>query len=284
MQHSDSIEELLLLSEQRRLYGVWDISDEVYFNPTCPGITRSNLEMILTNPARYISDLRVRPNRDMKFGTAVHTAILEPDKFATNYVRDEKHDMRTTKGKLMKAEFEEQNKGKEILTDVEMQMIDGIRNGVHKHAGLHEALDGSLKEHTVFWLDQTTNILCKAKMDILTLGLSKSIDLKTTRDSSPKGFGHDVMDYNLYMQAAFYSDGIFATTSIFPTFLFAAIEKSEPYPVQLYELPTDLLDLGRKRYLRGLETYKYLCETNTWFEPNSIVIPNALKSLMEVGV
>ena len=51
----------------------------------------------------------------LKFGTALHCAYLEPERFADHYIESPKFDRRTKEGKTKAEEYEKANKGKEPL-------------------------------------------------------------------------------------------------------------------------------------------------------------------------
>ena len=50
------------------------------------GISSTGLKAVLRSPAHYKFQAARTPSRAMEIGTAIHTALLEPDRFAADYV------------------------------------------------------------------------------------------------------------------------------------------------------------------------------------------------------
>jgi hypothetical protein len=65
--------------------------------------------------------------RHLIIGSALHESILEPHQFFENYVVSPKFDRRTKDGKIVYETFKNENKGKRMLYEDEMEMI--IRMG-----------------------------------------------------------------------------------------------------------------------------------------------------------
>ena len=275
------LDDLLLLEKNGELKGFYHITDDVYFDPRCPGINRSSLELISQNPSQFKSGIKSYDKKSLAFGKALHARLLEPTKFFSEFVICPKFDLRTTIGKKDKELFELNSLGKTIIDEGDFETIELMSSHFQSHEQLKSYLQNSVNEQAMFWQDASTGILCRAKIDMLVQNENILIDLKTSKDSSPQGFGMAVADYHLYAQAAFYSDGFLTVTGIYPRFLFAVLDKNMPHQVQTYELPFNLVDYGRKRYQYQLDKFKYLSENDKWFEPNEIVIPYFLTKRME---
>jgi hypothetical protein len=82
-------------------------------------IGHSGIVKLLKSPAhlREYLDHPHTPTPAMAFGTAVHTFVLEQDRFADEFVVAEKFDRRTKEGKEAAARFEEANQGKTLITE-----------------------------------------------------------------------------------------------------------------------------------------------------------------------
>ena len=80
-------------------------------------IGHSGIVKMLKSPAhlREYLDHPHEPTPAMAFGTAVHTYVLEQDRFAEELVVAEKFDRRTKEGKEAAARFEEANQGKIVI-------------------------------------------------------------------------------------------------------------------------------------------------------------------------
>src|SRR5690625_4787601 len=56
------------------------------YHSTPEGISSSGLKQMLRSPAHYKFQASTPPTRAMEIGTSIHTALLEPDRFAHEYV------------------------------------------------------------------------------------------------------------------------------------------------------------------------------------------------------
>ena len=88
-------------------------------------IGHSGIVKMLKSPAhlREYLDHPHMPTPAMAFGTAVHTFVLEQERFADEFVVAEKFDRRTKEGKEAAARFEEANQGKALITSEEMDTL-----------------------------------------------------------------------------------------------------------------------------------------------------------------
>jgi exodeoxyribonuclease VIII len=253
----------------------YGLSNEEYH--ALPSISKSGLDLIRRAPALY-DYRRTHPRQQtpaFRWGTLVHTAILEPETVAERTVVAPEIDRRTKAGKEEWANFQAIAAGKEIVSEDEQIALDEICIAVRKHPGASRALDMIREvESSIFWMDHETGIDCRCRPDaILTNGLI--LDVKTTVDASPDSFARSLANYRYHVQAAFYSDGYQAAFGEKPKgFAFLAIEKEPPYLCALYVLDATSLLRGRADYQADLRTYQACMESGEWpgLSPQPVVI------------
>ena len=165
---------------------------------------------------KYYSEKPITETAAMKFGTAFHTYLLEPEKFKKEYVREPNVDKRTTLGKQTWAKFLERFSDKKWVTESELNSIEEMAN--------------ILKENKHY---------------------KELIDVKTTRNASPEAFGETIINQKYHMQAAYYLDG----TGL-DKYYIVAIEKVAPYGVCVYKFSKKLIEKGREEYIKGIEIMK----------------------------
>lgn len=126
-------------------------------------IGHSGIVKMLKSPAhlREYLDHPHMPTPAMAFGTAVHTFVLEQERFADEFVVAEKFDRRTKEGKEAAARFEEANQGKALITSEEMDTLNRVRSAVHSHLGAAKLLRQGDAELSAFWTDANTGLSCK---------------------------------------------------------------------------------------------------------------------------
>lgn len=223
-----------------------------------PAVSKSVLDRIARSPLHaraYLDGQRDEPTASMIFGTAMHCAVLEPQRFAAEYSVWE-GDRRTKEGK---AAYEAmQATGATIISRDDHDAISAMVASIRQHAVASTLLENGQAETSVFWKHQASGIECKCRPDWLRSD-GIVVDLKTTEDASPAAFARSVAAYRYHVQAAHYLAGTEAER-----FVFIAIEKKAPYAVAVYELDADSLQVGQRLRERDLDQYASCLEFNQW--------------------
>jgi hypothetical protein len=249
----------------------------------------------------------------MDFGTMVHTALLQPEEFPRCYTimpafeKDEDNvlkqknpdgtpkkpkpggEKQTEYYKRNKATFENMCKstGASIVTqgDYDAAYETGKKIRSHKVAARFFQR-GASSEAVVLWRHDPTGLLCKARFDCLVEGeLPTALDVKTTADALPRGFGYSIKKWGYYFQAAFYLSGLRAVGLKHPNFLFLACESKEPYAVIVYECEAETLALGDLHMSNAMALYSQCRERNHWPMYDDAIQPMQLSEwdLKELG-
>jgi hypothetical protein len=227
-----------------------------------PAVSSTGLKLIAQSPLHYWAKY-LDPNREPQestpaqlIGTAWHASIFEPEKFAAEFVQiPEGLDRRTKEGKALWAEII--TSGRTPLSADDMQRIRDMTASAKAHpiTGVIFGQPGGAAEQSLFWVDAETGAHCKIRPDyavppckMFPNGLV--VDGKTGEDMSASGFAKYAMNWELYVQAAFYADGfqIIHGTKEPPAFVWLAQEKAAPYASAYYTASADFLEHGRKKY------------------------------------
>lgn len=261
---------------------VVSISDrrEVKQTGLFPGITRAEYEAIPAANASMLEhfeqspaharEAMIRPRKPssaMEFGTAFHVAILEPKRFAAEYVAAPKVDRRTNAGKAAWREFEEAHPDHVALDAEEFKTISRMRDAAWGHPIASKLLGGlGLNEVAVVFRDEETGLLCKGLLDRISSfdGWTWIVDAKSTEDASRQAFCRSIKTYHYGAKAAFYLDGCYAVEPRERRFAWIAVEKTPPYGVAIYEADFSAIDAGRSKYRRWLRLYEEAMRTNEW--------------------
>jgi len=195
----------------------------------------------------------------MKFGSALHMNVLQPEEFNNNYAVAPKFDKRTKQGKIDYAEFVKANIFKTVVSEQDYELIEQMTDKLMRDPDAKAMLTKGIKEHIIAWENEEYGVKCRGMLDVYKKDLDIIVDLKTTQDSSYYGFASSVKRYKYYKQAAFYMDAVGAQE-----FYIVAIEKSPPFNINIIQLGDDLLDKGRELYSRDLEVYKYCLDNDYW--------------------
>ena len=225
-------------------------------------VTNSMLNNLTSKSPEYFKHIMenpLPPTSAMKFGTALHMQVLEPEQYDKHYVVMPKYDKRTKKGKEDFEAFTNKHMFKTVLSQEDHNIIQEINNKLFKDEDAAKLLSNGLKEHIVVWHNEEYNVNCKGMLDVYNKESNIIVDLKTTKDTSYYGFANSVKKFNYHKQAAFYMDAVKADE-----YYIVAVEKTKPYSISIVQLGDDLIDRGRELYNRDLEIYKYCLENNYW--------------------
>lgn len=165
------------------------------------------------------------PRRDsgsgaLSFGTAFHTALLEPDEYVA---------------------------GQPGLNDT---LVWWLVEGVKLNTELSRLLAGGLPERSALFTEPATGTLCKLRADLVVDLPGEPytvIDFKTTLARDADHFRWQCAAYDYDRQAAFYTDALRADR-----FLLVGVQKVEPFGVFPLEAPADMLAEGRRKYMHLL--------------------------------
>lgn len=208
------------------------------------------------------------PTEARALGHAFHVCLLEPERYALEYVVPPKVDRRTKAGKAEWAEWEAGHPAVICLDPEDQEQFERMRDSVLAHATAREILTGpGASEFSIVWTDDETGVLCKGRPDRVGAigGYSFLVDVKTTRNASERAFAKDVASYGYHRQLAMYRDGLSALRpGPARRAAIIAVEKDPPYCVAVHELDERCLEQGQREYRGHLTAYKRCKETNVW--------------------
>lgn len=228
-------------------------------------------DVIKTCPAKAYVDSPFNPDRDKSktkkcftIGTGAHDMVLQPDKFdVNNFTLPHDFNGRTKAGKELKASIESQ--GKNCMTYEEGHTIRKMAKAVREHDFAGNAFINGEAEIAIFWVDEETDVWCRAKPDWLPKSLKLVPDYKTTRDASPKGVEKAINDYLYNMQHAWYKRGIEKVFGKEPEkFFFVFQETSEPYLITCCVPSETSQCYGEMLNRKALEDVAEALKTGVW--------------------
>lgn len=208
-----------------------------------PGVNKSTLWELRKSPSHYKYCLE-HPNKDtpaLRFGRALHMAILQPEEFGRHYVIAPNIDRRTKDGREQYQAFVDGLGDREIITVDDYEQISEMYKAVYADKDAVNLLQGCQTETPIFWTDPDTRIRCKCRLDAVKPGVI--VDVKSCADASTKHFVRDAMVYGYDVQCAHYTRGYRSQHDEQPEFWFLCIEKTPPYAINLIEAG-DLMERG----------------------------------------
>ncbi len=205
------------------------------------------LEWLATSPMHYrymLGQERVE-TAAQHLGTALHTAVLEPDLFQNRYAPEPLEvaagnvKPRATKAyKDAVADIEQG--GFIVLRDDAMAKVRAMAAAIRVHADVARLLKvAPEREVTMLW--EREGRLCRGRADLLGNGVMA--DIKTTRslkDFSPWA----VTKLGYFRQGAWYWDGAAKLGRPIEFFYFIVVESSPPHDVAVFVLAPDAIVCG----------------------------------------
>jgi hypothetical protein len=209
------------------------------------------------------------PTPALQMGIAAHVAILEPDKWASEFVCGLTGiDRRTTAGKAEHAAFLEAAGDKTVVPFDDYMLVCEMRRACRENELVRTLLDkpGDV-EHSYKWLDDESGLWLKSRPDKTFDGSHNGIDiiadLKTGDFVSPGEFEHSCRSWGYERTAALRIDGHKVRTGNNARYLFIAVSK-KTLEVGLYELQPAEIELGRKENRRLLNRMAYCYKSGDW--------------------
>lgn len=217
-----------------------------------------------TSWAHYKHSLLVpdKTTDSQQFGTAVHTAVLEPE----NWKRDVAvWDGPSRRGKAWEA-FKAANGHRTILTREQHNRASDAAHSLLNDPQCGGWLRGERRnEVTVLW--EHGGVELKARLDAVTP--NAILDVKTTRSILPKDLENSIVSYDYAMQAAFYQDAWhFVDDRTLPVVLLF-VESQAPHCCVPWIVDQRSIADGRRQYQDLLSQYKKCLDTGVWPGPYS---------------
>jgi len=240
---------------------------------------------------RYI-DKEKETNASMEFGTLVHLATLEPEKFEEQFStlpeKTPENDLSTDELKAICKELEEKvtgtkrelaerirahrpefklweelcdemtSQGKNLLPPATMHKIKAIKAKIYSHPKVGEWLRLSEKEKRGYFTHKSgVTMPFLADAFFKHNGVGVVIDLKITKDWQSRKFMYNLFDNGYHIQAAAYLVGISEIENqSFNNFLFIAIEPKAPHRVRFYQLDQAAIEAGTLELNHYLNEFK----------------------------
>lgn len=225
-----------------------------------PALRFSVLDRISVSPLYLWSSLFADADDDSTaktLGRVFHTITLQPELLEqTTLIVDAS----TRNTNIYKAAAVTAT-GKDVILRHEYDVLCRMRDRFHANSLNRSILQGAEREASLFWIDPTTGMPCKARLDVKGKGVV--IDVKTTRDLSR--FQYDAKDYGYYRQGGWYTSGVEAVTGEkVESFLLIAVEKSAPFDSKVFEIGGKALRAARAQNAINLASYATCKSTGIW--------------------
>lgn len=259
-----------------------------------PSISSTGLRQILESPAHYWAFSRLNPDRlekpfderKFKIGKAAHTAVLEPEKFSSQFAVSSFSDFRSKAAQQERDELEAQ--GIIVLNPTEAEDIEAMVRALKADTAAMALLRDGLPEVTLAFKDDVTGFWVLSRPDWLPAHPERApVDFKTTKCASPEDWSRDMYSYGYDVQAAI---GREAIRKLFgqerESFWFLLQEAPPPHVVQIAQMTEPQLVFGALKMRKALDRFAQCLETMRWpayrGEPWQVETPPWIAKLMDL--
>jgi exodeoxyribonuclease VIII len=248
-----------------------------------PHWSNSDLSNINKSPAlvEWNKNCPTVGSDSVDLGTHLHCALLEPDVFASTYIKMPEFDGRTNAGKLARQGFLDGMalSNKIVLDHDTYEMVIAMRDSALAHPVAKKLLTASgQSEVSIFSEINELKVKCRPDRipDHKHFG-HMLIDVKKTADIDT--FAKSVINFRYHVQNAFYSDIYKRLTGVMPRFIFVVVGEKRSigrHPCRVFELPAELVEMGRTTYLEDLESIREYQDFGCGLDIEELHIPGYL--------
>lgn len=229
-----------------------------------PALNASRFKAFVRSPYHFFNQKEVETTENMLIGTAIHTALLEPEKYLSTIAYYPEVDRRTTEGKRIAAEFEATSVGKSILKAKSQEVVERCVAAVSATDEWKREKANKNNRYEMVIMFEFAGIQCKAKLDITDSEVGWITDVKSCQDASHDKFRYDIQDRLYWVQAAFYVMAAEAHFGKKFRFSFCAVETGDPSAVAWYTVPEDEMERWKSIVGMKMHQLKKCQEDNQW--------------------
>lgn len=225
------------------------------------GVNWSTLKYMDTSPLHYkhAVDHPTEDTTRFGIGRAIHTAILQPERLATDYAV---FDGARRAGKAWDA-FEAEHAGKTILKRAEWSAIQSLAQHVLEDEVAQYWLGGknALIERPITWTDAATGLRCKARPDAVHSAVA---EVKSTSSIDDRLFRSLATRMGYFGQVAFYRRGYHALTKLWLPCALIPVEADAPHDVGVFVVDEESLRVADDKISRLLSRVAECRKTGIW--------------------
>jgi hypothetical protein len=227
-----------------------------------PAIGASDIKQFLRSPYHFWASKygprqdRKPPTAAMQLGTALHTSVLEPDRFEAEYGIKLEIPRRSNAEKELHAENDARYKF--TLTKQEYEQVLFMTTALMIHPEAGELLRGAEQaESSHFSECPRTGLPLKCRPDALHPASHSIIDVKTTVDASDRKLRYTFTDFGYDVQAVHY---LYCLLD-YRNFKFLMVENTPPHAVRVVTLGASSIGAAKLKHYKALEGIGHLTET-----------------------
>lgn len=232
-------------------------------------VRSTGLKQLRRSPAHYRAWTQ-EPDKDspqMALGRALHCAVLEPDRFARDYVVEPDFgDCRFKEAKAARDAWRAENASRTPVAADDYSAIIGMQGSLRAHPVIAKLFaDVRFTEQRVEAAEpRWPSLTSQATFDLIVPSKGIILDLKTTDDAAGRACERSVGNFGYALQAAHYMAVAELTGVPIKAFLFAFVERDPPYACNLVMLDGDVMQWAHNERDRLLALQAECLASGNW--------------------
>lgn len=226
-------------------------------------VSSTQLKRFSKSPSTYkwYEDNPQERTVDLHLGAAIHMAIIEPKEFKKRYVFEPP--IFNKRRKEDKAKFEAymldcEKKGVLNLTPSQGELLKIVLDRVDKNGFIKSLFADNEGEVSYYWDDPQTGLKCKKRVDLDLVDFDAALDIKTYAGGGIEKFKYDTFKFGTDIQTAHY------TQCVHKDFYLLAVEKKEPFSLDLMLVGTEYLERAKEKHRMLLNMLAWCKENDVW--------------------
>jgi hypothetical protein len=250
--------------------GVYELPEDVYHRDPVEGgsLSTSAAKVLLDCPAkyRYQQEHPRPPKKEFDLGHVAHKLVLG---VGAEIVKVDADDWRTKVAKEARAEA--YTAGRVPVLAADYARAEAMAAAIRGHRTANALLnpDHGKPEQSLFWRDDETGIMRRARLDWLPSRRIKGRlvvpDVKTASCSSVEAIQRSVWNFRYFLQADAYLDAVRSLgLDDDPAFLFVVVEVEPPHVVTIVELDEPTLAAGHAMNRKAIDLFAKCRANDEW--------------------
>jgi hypothetical protein len=222
--------------------------------------------------------ISTQKQHNFDIGNAVHTLVLEPEKYKHRFVTPP-DTLPKSKNSKKYQEWAKENSDKIILSEEDDLLVRAMSDSVLSRKSARKYLTGGWSEYS-FAFDHPAGIRIKYRPDHIPFPGSFT-NLKTHMSWGNKDICTSIYDMKYHWGAYISKKGAEFLTGKHHDYFFVIVDKEPPHDVKTFRCDDELLEIARIEVEPVIESLAECHKTNTWpghpDEVQSTVVPEWLR-------
>lgn len=243
------------------------MSNEAYHGDTS-AFSSSQLKTMLESPEMFYQQYILGRKKAMdspalRIGNAVHTKILEPEKFEDEYAL-----YNGVRRGAKWEQFKNDNENKIILSDKEMVQVDVAVDNVFNTDATLPYINGGQPEVSLF--TELEGVKIKVRADYINETMGYIQDIKTTSDLvNETNVRKKIAAFDYDLSAALYLDAFQKAGAKIDSFIWVFTSKNYQ-SCKVFKASEEMIENGRIKYKRALKSISEY-QAKNWNIANDVV-------------